>query len=63
VDEGTACSKVAATQHEVPDQGSFLSLDADGQPLPADWYLRLAGAAARVLRGEIALTPNIPIIP
>jgi hypothetical protein len=47
----------------VPDQGSFLSLDADGQPLPADWYLRLAGAAARVLRGEIALTPNIPIIP
>jgi hypothetical protein len=25
--------------------------------------LRLAGAAARMLRGEIALTPNIPIIP
>ena len=63
VDEGTACAKVATTQQDVPNQGSFLSLDAEGQQLPSDWYLRLAGAAARMLRGEIAVTPNIPIIP
>jgi hypothetical protein len=63
VDEGTAMFKVAETQRDVPQEGTFLSLDADGEPLPSDWYLRLAGAATRVLRGQIPLGPAIPITP
>jgi hypothetical protein len=61
VDEGTAILKVAETQRDVPQQGAFLSLDMDGRPLPSDWYLRLAGAAGRMLRHEIPLTRQIPI--
>ncbi len=63
VDEGTAMTKAAPTQADVPVEGAWLSLDADGQSLPADWYLRLAGEASRMLRGERALTPAIPITP
>lgn len=45
VDEGTAIFKVAATASEVPAQGTWLTLDADGTSLPNDWYLRLCGQA------------------
>jgi hypothetical protein len=63
VDEGTAMFKVAATQAELPAQGSFLPLDADGTTLPSDWYLRVADQAGRMLRGQIPLTPTLPISP
>lgn len=63
VDEGTAMFKLAATTVEAPAQGSFVTLDADGQKLPSDWYLRVAGAGSKMLRGEIALTPTLPITP
>jgi hypothetical protein len=63
VDEGTAMIKAAATTNDLPVQGAFLSLDADGQALPSDWYLRLGGAAGEMLRHEIALSPQIPIAP
>jgi hypothetical protein len=63
LDEGTAILKMAATQADVPAQGTFLSLDVDGQPLPSDWYLRLAGAAGKMLRREIPLRATIPIKP
>ena len=36
-------------------------MDADGYDLPSDWYLRLTGEAAKMLRGEIGLTSTIPI--
>ena len=61
VDEGTAIFKVASTQQDVPREGEWLSLDADGLSLPNDWYLRLAEQAQKMLRGEIALTDAIPI--
>ena len=61
VDEGTAIYKVAATQQEVPAQGKWLTLDADGIELPNDWYLRLCGEAQKMMRGEIDLTDAIPI--
>lgn len=63
VDEGTAMMKVAEDSSMEPTTGQFLSLDADGEALPSDWYLQLAGEATRVLRGERALTAARPITP
>ncbi len=63
VDEGTAMFKIAATANDQPAGVDLVSMDADGQKLPSDWYLRLGGAAAQMLRGGIPLTPVIPISP
>jgi hypothetical protein len=63
VDEGTAILKVAATQQEMPSDGQFLSLDADGTAVPSDWYLRLAGEAGKMVRREGPAQPSIPIQP
>ena len=63
MDEGTAIFKLAPTAGQLPVQGTFVPLDADGVKLPADWYLRLAGAAGKMLRGEIPLTNGVPIKP
>lgn len=40
-----------------------MALDADGQSLPSDWYLRLAGEAQKMFEGKAPLTPTIPISP
>ena len=61
VDEGTAIFKVAANKNEVPVQGNWLTLDADGKSLPNDWYLVLCGEAQKMLEGTIKLTSSIPI--
>jgi hypothetical protein len=61
VDEGTAFFKLVARDSDLPAQGTFLPLSADGHELPTDWYLRLAGTATRTLRGELPRTPDIPI--
>ncbi|MBI3962956.1 MAG: xylosidase/arabinosidase [Deinococcus sp.] len=63
VDEGTAMYKLAPTPAELPAQGTFLPLNIDGYVLPSDWYLRLAGQAGKMLRGDIALYTAIPITP
>lgn len=63
VDEGTAMYKIAATSNDQPAGVPLVSLDVDGTSLPNDWYLRLAGAATQMLRGEIPLTITIPIQP
>jgi hypothetical protein len=60
VDEGTAILKAAPDASFLPAQGLFLTLDADGIGLPSDWYLRLAGAATKVLQG---VRPNDPALP
>lgn len=52
-DEGTACFKLAATRADVPVGVELVTLDADGEHRPSDWYLRLAGFASRALRGEL----------
>ncbi len=49
VDEGTAMFKVAATRLEVPSDVPSITMDTDGEPLPTDWYLRLAREAQRQL--------------
>ncbi|MGC1375070.1 MAG: glycoside hydrolase family 71/99-like protein [Anaerolineales bacterium] len=61
VDEDTAMYKIAATKADQPVGVDLVSLDTDGYSLPNDWYLRLAGAATQMLRGEIPLAQNIPI--
>lgn len=55
--------KVTAKTSDLPADGTWLALDADGQNLPSDWYLRLAGQAQQMLEGKIELTSSIPIQP
>jgi hypothetical protein len=52
VNEGTAVFKVAAKREDAPEQGFWLTLDADGEDLPSDWYLRLAGRITRMFQGK-----------
>ncbi len=56
VDEGTAVFKVTNTP---PTQAHFVH----DENLPSDWYLRLVGEGARMLRGERPVTAEIPIKP
>jgi hypothetical protein len=53
VDEGTAILKAAPNRRDAPDQGFWLTLDADGADLPADHYLKLAAEITRMFHGEI----------
>jgi len=56
VDEGTAILKVTSTP---PTQAHFVGYEN----LPSDWYLRLVGEGARMLRGERPISAEIPIKP
>ncbi len=61
VDEGTAMFKTAPGKRFAPKEIQTLTLDADGENLPADWYLRVSGESGRLLRKEIPLGPDLPI--
>ncbi|WGS47852.1 hypothetical protein LFL97_38645 (plasmid) [Burkholderia sp. JSH-S8] len=63
VNEGTAIFNVAGKRGDAPDQGYWLTLDADGRALPSDWYLRFAYEAARMVRGESPVTDVVPANP
>jgi hypothetical protein len=56
VDEGTAIFKVS---NSPPQQAEFASYEG----LPADWYLRLTGEGARLLRGQRPADHVLPIQP
>jgi hypothetical protein len=60
VDEGTAILKAAPHRRDAPDQGFWLTLDADGADLPSDWYLRIAGEITRMFHGEIPPDAKLP---
>ncbi len=60
VDEGTAILKAVPHRSQAPDQGYWLTLDADGDDLPNDWYLRLAGEITKMFHGEIEANPTVP---
>ncbi len=42
---------MAAKRQDAPEQGFWLTLDADGEDLPSDWYLKLSGEITRRFRG------------
>jgi hypothetical protein len=63
VNEGTAILKAAPARANAPAQGYWLTLDADGDKLPNDWYLRLAGEIGRMFRGEERPSPKVPTHP
>jgi hypothetical protein len=60
VDESTAMFKVAASPRDAPSEVAVVTLDVDGEPLPSDWYLRLAREAQKHLRD--ARTPAVPAL-
>ena len=57
VDEGTAIFK-CTNQPPVGDGVAFLTYEG----LPSDYYLRLVGMAGKVLRGELSLSDEIPVV-
>jgi hypothetical protein len=60
VNEGTAVFKLASHRADAPDQGFWLTLDADGENLPSDWYLRLSGEITRIFHGTAKVTTEMP---
>jgi hypothetical protein len=56
VDEGTAVFKVT---NAPPREAAFATYEG----LPSDWYLRLTGEGARVIRGERRADRSLPIKP
>lgn len=49
VDEGTAMFKLAPSAAQAPAEVPTVTLDADGEALPSDWYLRLGRETQRRL--------------
>jgi hypothetical protein len=60
-DEGTAIAKAATSKHYAPNGKYFLTLDEDGIKMSSDFYLRLAGAATRMIQAQANLTQSVPI--
>jgi hypothetical protein len=63
MNEGTSMFKMAPTLAELPTRAALVPLNVDGVNLPSDWYLRLAGQATKMLRGQIPVVPQMPISP
>ena len=55
VNEGTAILKAAPSRADAPAQGYWLTLDADGDMLPDDWYLRWLEKSAECVAAECIL--------
>jgi hypothetical protein len=55
--------KLAPTAADLPAGVSLVPLDADGRALPSDFYLRVGGAATATLRGDLPLSPDLPVNP
>jgi hypothetical protein len=61
VNEGTAIFKAVSSRGDAPSPGYWLTLDADGQELPSDWYLRVAHQISCMFKDEIRPTPRLPV--
>lgn len=63
VNEGTAIFKGVPLRKDAPEPGYWLTLDADGDNLPGDWYLEIAAAISRAFHGTASPQPELPISP
>jgi hypothetical protein len=65
VSEGTAFYKIASSKKDVPSNAELLYNDIDHgwDGLPSDWWLQLAGHAARHLNGTEHITKAMPSPP
>jgi hypothetical protein len=61
--EGNQIAKTAENAGMVPAGSGLLALDEDGTACSSDYYLRLTADGGRMLKGQIALTPNRPTQP
>ncbi|PRD48887.1 lectin [Sphingobacterium haloxyli] len=59
-DEATAIAKAAENSSMIPTNQYFLTLDADGIACSADFYLRLTGDGARMIKQQIPHTSTHP---
>lgn len=61
-DEGTALLPAASDSFDLPsDTPYFQTLSCDGRWLSSDFYMRLGGAITAALRGERAVTEEVPV--
>ncbi len=60
-DEGTAIMKAATDWSMIPTDQYFLTLSADGIWVASDFYLRLAGAATQMAKGDNTPSPSFSI--
>ena len=60
-DEGTAIMKNATDWSNIPTNQYFLTSSADGLWCSSDFQLRVAGAAVEMLKGQRAVTTNVPV--
>lgn len=61
--EGNQIAKTAENASFVPAGSGFWALDEDGVACSADYYLRLTGDGARMLKGQLGLTATRPTQP
>ncbi len=61
-DEGTAISKAAENSSMIPTNQYFLTLDADGTACSSDFYLRLTGDGAKMVKGTTGLVWTHPTL-
>ncbi len=61
--EGNQIAKTAENGGMVPAGSGVLALDEDGTGCSSDYYLRLTADGGRMLKGQLALTPNRPTQP
>ncbi|HUU28673.1 MAG TPA: SUMF1/EgtB/PvdO family nonheme iron enzyme [archaeon] len=59
--EGTTMCKLAQDRADMPVGARLVTLDADGYAVPGDWYLQVAREIGRMMRGEIPLSPEMPL--
>ena len=61
-----ACTAENVSMEPVGSANLYFTLDQDGVPCSADYYLRLTGDGDKMLKGQIALTftrPTVPMLP
>ncbi|MFN2396972.1 MAG: CBM35 domain-containing protein, partial [Bacteroidales bacterium] len=59
-DESTAIAKAAEDASMIPTNQWFLTLDADGVNCSSDFYLRLTGDGAKMLKDQIGIVATHP---